>query len=117
MKPSRPFRQRRLNDHMGGVKYKISNLGAGDILRSLNLEQDKWQWEASFERGFVSGGKLYYLLNGRPQIVARLALDKDGVGKLSSDDNATVFPSTAALDSFKQILNAAESDASRRARG
>ena len=89
MKPSRPFRQRRLNDHMGGVKYKISNLGAGDILRSLNLEQDKWQWEASFERGFASGGKLHYLLNGRPQIVARLALDKDGGGKLSSNDNVT----------------------------
>ena len=75
MKPSRPFRQRRLSDHMGGVKYKISNVGTEHPLSGLNLEQDKCQWEAAFERGCVSGGKLFYDVSGRPQIVAKLSLD------------------------------------------
>ena len=117
MKPSRPFRQRRLNDHMGGVKFKISKLGTDDPLSGLNLEHDKWQWEAAFERGHVSGGKLYYLLEGRPQITARLALDKDGIGQLICTDKTCVFRTSPALDSFRNILKLAEDEANSRARG
>ena len=117
MKLSRPFRQRRLNDHMGGVKFKISKLNADNPLSGLSLVQDNWQWEASFEQGCVSGGKLFYLVTGRPQIVAKLSLDANAVGVLTSTDNCQVFPSEDTRTSFKQLLKEVESEANSRARG
>ena len=96
LKASRPFRQRRLNDHMGGIKYAISKVGADHVLKPLDFSPEGWQWDATFEQGQVSGGKMYYNANGRPQIVARLSLDSSGAGKLTRTDNNVVFPSAEA---------------------
>ena len=116
MKPSRPFRQRRLNDHMGGVKYKISNVGTEHPLSGLNLE-DKCQWKPTFERGCVSGGKLLKEVSGKPQIVAKLSLDANAVGVLTSTDNCQVFPSEAAREAFRELMKDAETEANSRTRG
>ena len=117
LKVSRPFRQRRLNDHMGGIKHAISQGGADHVLKSLNFSQEGWHWDATFDQGQVSGGRMYYNANGRLQIVARLSLDNNGVGKLTSTDNNVVLPSAEARDSFKKVLNDVEHEANSRAQG
>ena len=118
VKTSRPYRQRRLNDHMGGIKFKVSSLNAENPLCQVGLEQSNWQWDATFDRGgHVTGGKLYYVLHGRPQLVAKLSLDDNGVGVLTSTDNNHVFSSDVARESFRKLIKDAENDANSRTRG
>ena len=117
-KISKPFRQRRLNDHMGGVKYKFSKLPQEHALHALGLSTDMFQWEAVFDRGGqINGGKLFFIFKDQPQIVARLTLDAQCVGSLTSTDNACVFPSENYREAFQLILKEAESEANGRLRG